>query len=230
MEQDSELSISNEDIAKYVACMEEIKLRTTAAASMLRKEVTTSFPATNIEFICLQIRKILELIALASVSANKEEYAKQYGNFFKHWKAKAILESVEKVNPQFYPYPLKQKGDQSQNIREVEPVSKRFLTRVDFESAYDACCQALHASNPYGAAINYAFLEKEIPDWIQKIKTLLNHHMVQLFNKKQSLWVIMHATSDGRVHAGIMLKIGPPPKNFEEAAKMREGFLASQKK
>jgi hypothetical protein len=228
---DMESSISNEDITKYVNCMEEIKLRTTAAASMLRKEVTTSFQATNIEFVCLQIRKILELIALASISANKEEYSKQYENFFKHWKAKAILESVEKVNPHFYPSPLKQVGDQTKKIREVLPISDGFLTRADFVAAYDACSNAIHASNPYAVPIDYAFLEKEIPRWIQKIKTLLNHHMVQLINKKQSLWVIMHAEHDGRVHGFIFQKMSDSiPKNPEEAEKMREDFLAAQKK
>jgi len=210
--------------------MEEIKLRTTAAASMLRKEVTTSFQATNIEFICLQIRKILELIALASITANKEEYAKQYENFFKHWKAKVILESVEKVNPRFYPSPLQQIGDQRLTFREVQPVSEGFLTKADFASAYDACSQALHASNPYGEAIDYAFLEKEIPGWIQKIKTLLNHHMVQLIDKKQSLWVIMHAEHDGRVHGFIFKKISNSiPKNLEDAEKMRQDFLNSRR-
>jgi hypothetical protein len=229
---DFESSIKDGDSAKYVACMEEIKLRTTAIASILRKEATTSFQATNIEFVCLQIRKILELIALASITANKEEYSKQHANFFRHWKAKKILESVEKVNPQFYPNPLKQKpgGDLGQNVREDEPISDGFLTKDDFSSAYDACCKALHASNPYDTAIDYAFLEKEIPSWIQKIKTLLNFHMVQLVDKKQSLWVIMHANTDGKVHAGIMLKIGLPTMNLEEVEKIREEFFTSQKK
>jgi hypothetical protein len=207
------LSISNEDAWKYIECMEEIKRRTIAVWMIIDRKVTTSFQATNIEFVCLQIRKILELIALASISANKEEYSKQHANFFKHWKAKKILESVGRINPFFYPIPQRQIIDpQSGEVKEVQLISEGFLTKEDFSVVYDSCSQALHASNPYGAPIQYSFFEKQIPQWMQKIKTLLNHHQVQLINKnnkRQALWVIMNAEEDGKAKGWIFQKIEP---------------------
>lgn len=207
--------------------MEEIKNRTAAVWAIIDKTHTTPFRATNIEFACLQIRKILELIALASLSAKKEEYAKQHANFFKHWKAKSILEAVGKVNPNFYPIPSEQVGDQNRKVRQVRIITEGFLTKDDFATVYDTCSQTLHASNPYNKPNDYAFLEKEIPRWMQKIKTLLNHHIVHLINKKQSLWVIMRG-EDEKAHGTIFEKLDvPTPKSLEEAEKIREDYMTS---
>jgi hypothetical protein len=227
-----ELSISTEDSSRYVQCMEEIKNRLTAAWAIFgNKTHSTPFRATNVEFACLQIRKILELIALASLSANKEEYSKQHANFFKHWKAKAILEAVEKVNPDFYPIPIREPGDSDPNgkVREFKMRTEGFLPKDDFSTIYDICSQTLHASNPYGAKIDYAYLEREIPGWLEKIKALLNDHMVLLINKKESLMVIMRNKEDGKARGTIMKKIDAPlPKNIAEAKKTYEEYRALQ--
>ena len=227
-----EWSISADDSVRYVQCMEEIKNRLTAAWSMFGNNThSTPFQATNIEFACLQIRKILELIALASLSANKEEYSKQHANFFKHWRAKAILEAVEKVNPHFYPTPTEEVGDFRAEIRDLSMRAEGYLTKEEFSAVYDLCSQTLHASNPYGEKIDYSFLEKEIPVWLEKIKKLLNTHMVLLLNKKEALFIILRSQQDGQVKGTIFQKIeDPTPENMAEAKKRRESYLANKKK
>jgi hypothetical protein len=227
-----EWSISAEDSVRYVQCMEEVKNRLVAAWSMFGNNThTTPFRATNIEFACLQIRKILELIALASLSANKEEYSKQHANFSKHWRAKAILQAVEKVNPNFYPTPTREVGDPSGQIRDIELLTEGFLTKQEFSTVYDLCSQTLHASNPYGEQINYPFFEKEIPVWLEKIKKLLNTHIVMLLNKRESLWIILRSQDDGKVKGTIFKKIeDPTPEKIAAAEKMRESYQAKQKK
>lgn len=55
------------------------------------------------ELIFLQLRKSLELIAFASLAANKDAYAAVFPTFAEDWKAKRILEKIEKINPYFYP-------------------------------------------------------------------------------------------------------------------------------
>jgi hypothetical protein len=193
-----------EDLNKYCSCMEEIKRRTQAVESILQNHFTTSYPATNIEFMCLQIRKILELIALGSLVANKEEYAKQHLKFAKHWRAKRILDDIEKINPKYYPAPGKQVIDpNTKKVKELIPIKDGFLTRTEFPDVYDRCSKAIHAANPFGNAIDYPSLEKDIPAWMKKIIMLLNHHQIQLLNEKQMLWVLMEAKTDGRVHSYI---------------------------
>lgn len=55
------------DIDAYVSIMEEIKRRTNVVHSLLSQKITLVYPATQIEIMALQIRMILELIALASL-------------------------------------------------------------------------------------------------------------------------------------------------------------------
>src|ERR1035437_3686805 len=60
----------------------------------------------DIELIFVQFRKVLELIAFSSLTANKDKYSVAYANFGVHWKAKSMLQAVGKLNPNFYPVPL----------------------------------------------------------------------------------------------------------------------------
>ena len=47
------------DLDLYVNLMTEVKRRTNAINDILKKAKTTSYQATNIEFMCLQLRKML---------------------------------------------------------------------------------------------------------------------------------------------------------------------------
>jgi hypothetical protein len=203
--------MESEDISKYCDCMEEIKRRTHAVHAILSKQYTTPCKATNIEFICLQIRKILELVALASLVANKDEYARHHKKFAEHWRAKAILDSIEKINPRFYPVPGKQVRDpKTGKVTHLDLVKEGFLAQSEFSDVYNSCSEAIHAVNPFGDAVDYRNLEKQIPLWMTKLKTLLNHHQIQLLNEKQMLWVLMQAKTDGKVHAWIFEKVDDP--------------------
>jgi hypothetical protein len=73
----------NEEIQKYIRCMEEIKLRDQVIESHLTGERFTGQPMTNIEFICLQFRKIGELIMLSALCAHKTEYQKIHSSIGK---------------------------------------------------------------------------------------------------------------------------------------------------
>ena len=54
----------------------------------------------------LQIRKILELIAFASLVANKNVYTAVFSKVSKAWNAGDLLKELEQVNPDFYPVPI----------------------------------------------------------------------------------------------------------------------------
>ena len=183
---------------------------------------TTPFRATNVEFVCLQVRKILELIALASMASHKEEFAKQHQKFAEMWRAKRILEDLEKLNPGFYPIPTKQICDEKTGkVLEVQRIAKPYLTKTDFEMVYQECSGLLHAQNPYGAPKQLPQIEAAIPGWLEKIKNLLNHHHVQLFNSNHQLWVVMRAESDDRVHVHLFQRIDDP-QTIERLKKERQ--------
>ena len=189
-------------ITKYTGCMKEIKKRTEVVDGFLRGELHAKYLQTTVESMCLQIRKILELIALASLVANKAEYEKQKKNFHRDWKAEKILETLDKANPQFYPSPSKQViSPETGEVVEVKPITSGYLSRTDYEALYHECSQILHASNPFSGEQQeiQAFLDKT-PEWMEKIRVLLDYHHVQLIDERVQLWVLMQAKSDGKVH------------------------------
>lgn len=81
---------------KYANVMNEIKRRTLVIASFINKERNAMYNAVDIELQCLQIRKILELIALSSLVANKKVFQKQLNELQKMWNAKYILNDIKK--------------------------------------------------------------------------------------------------------------------------------------
>ena len=194
----------DQTLEKYANCMEEIKKRTEVIRAFLNGECNALYKQTTAESICLQVRKILELIALASLVANKDEYAKSRANFAKDWHAKRILNSIEEINPNFYPCPTKQILDSSsEKVIKVEKIISGFLTRKDFESIYDRCGGLLHAQNPFSQSKNIDSFLKVVPTWMDKILALLNHHHAQLVKEDLQLWVLMQSKTDGKVQVSL---------------------------
>ncbi len=198
-----------EVVARYCGCMEEIKLRTEVLEGFLTGKMSAKYLPPTVECECLQFRKILELIALGSLVAHKEEYSRQRGNFAQDWHAARILQGIEKINPAFYPVPTRQVLDPATGrVRATEDVKEPYLTRNDFVVLYDKCSNLLHAANPFGRAKDYEGFARSAIPWLSKIKTLLNHHQIQLADKDTQLWVLMVSKDDGKAHGAIM-KRGP---------------------
>ncbi len=190
-----------EIIQKYISCMEEIKKRTEVVESIVAQEIHVKYIVTTAETAVLQIRKILELIALSSMAANLEQYRKKRANFHKDWKAKLILEDLEKVNPKFFPKPRKRHA-RRQGGWKLDTVKSGFLTKLEFIELYDRCSAFLHAENPFDDRDEnmdiIKLLYQEIPYWMNKVVALLDHHTVQPVDENRMYAVIMR-TEDGKV-------------------------------
>lgn len=124
-----------DEVATYCNLMEEIKRRNEVIQAYLSGHLNCLFRAVTVETEALQLRKILELIALGSLVANKSEYAKQYEKFASHWHAGRIMRDVESINPKFYPEPFREIPSQSQGVKnDLVPMTEGFLTKKDFIS------------------------------------------------------------------------------------------------
>ena len=93
-----------DNIQKYISLMAEIKRRTTVVDNFSKRKTNAVYKATMVESIYLQFRKILELIAMGSLAANKEIFSQFHEKFSTYWNAKYIIKDIEKLNPEFYPF------------------------------------------------------------------------------------------------------------------------------
>jgi hypothetical protein len=89
-------------------------------------------------------------------------------------------------------------------VKEVIDITEGYLTREEFPHVYNRCSDAIHSHPFFEKGFDYKSLEGEIPVWITKFITLLNHHQIQLLNEKQQLWVVMQTAPSGKVHTALM--------------------------
>jgi hypothetical protein len=158
------------------------------------------YQPTTIESLCLQFRKILELIAMASLVANTKEYSRVHKDFQRHWNAELLLKDLERVNPRFYPQPIKEITSKKPGIKtEQEELKEGVLTRKEFIKIYKKCGAILHADNPLGRSSNYKYYERVMPEWLSKIIALLNCHNVRLVDQDR-FWLIHMTENDDEVH------------------------------
>jgi len=193
------------DVEKYRANLYDINKRTEVISEHISGFRKTKYIITEVEFLCLQFRKILELIALSSLIANKNEYSKQHEKFAKHYNARLILQDLERINSNFYPRPFKQIVSEinGQKIIDLQPVTEGYLTKDEFLRIYELCGGMMHAENPYGQKRDIDMFNKEFPSWLNKIVILLNHHNITLVDNETMIIGLMKSENDGLTGAHL---------------------------
>lgn len=172
----------------YCNCMQEVRDRLALVDAVGEHRIGTSAQVYDVELVFLQIRKCLELIAFASLIANKDKYSVAYTNFASHWKAKQMLECIEKLNPNFYPVPVEPPKLLDNGVKHLELVLNGFLTRSDFVTLYEKSSEILHSRNPFTTKDQVVKLGYSTKEWVSRIKFLLKLHVTHLVD--ESVWII----------------------------------------
>ena len=189
-----------EPIALYAQQMQEIKRRFEVIDFFLQLKGNALYVQSTVESVCLQFRKVLELIAFASLIANKKAYSSVYEDFSKHHKADLLLKDLRRLNPNFYPVPIQPKSKIVDGIHMHELVVEPYLTSDDFVHVFKKCSALLHVPNPFGGRVGLPYYQKSFPEWRMKIARLLNTHEVH-FADDEDMWVInMQEDGDTHVH------------------------------
>jgi hypothetical protein len=162
--------------------MEEAKHRLVAAEIFCAGK--TKQPQFDTESSCLQLRKVLELIAFASIAPHKSKYAQwraealnSHGDFRKDFNGKAILTSLMAINPYSFPRPFSPPV-KTENGWHFPKFHGDCLTKKKYERLYDKCGALLHADNPWGNKKFYQDFRSNIPKHITLIRSLLNFHNI----------------------------------------------------
>lgn len=196
------------DFASYVRCMEEIKRRLNAIDEIMGGRRTTSYKYTNHEFVCLQFRKIFELVVLATLASHRHLFDKLSGRLAKEWRIAEVASIVRKKNPGFYPRPIDRISASTPAIKdEWVDVNSGFLSFSELVTSHGRLGKAMHAQNPYEQDDFFEALSSSFPDWKRKTVRLLNNHCVDFPGKEHILYVGMQNASDGSVHAAFFEKV-----------------------
>jgi hypothetical protein len=189
------------DIQKYCDQMEEVKTRIAVIDFYITGAGHALYKPTTIESAALQLRKTMEVIAMASLIANKDLYSKAHADFAKKWHAGELLKSLQKINPDFYPKPVVETPvDKPPALHQLKERQPDFLTKAEFEEVYGRCGVILHSANPFGNVINYDFFALLVGETRTKIVNLLNNHQIRLVGEPGFYLIHMKENQDDKVH------------------------------
>lgn len=195
----------------YLRNMQEIKWRIEAIDEIRSGKITTRFLQTNIEFCVLQIRKILELIALSALVSDADTYKDKLGKIETMWNARLILQDIERIHSDFYPHPIRTVKDKWVDV-ECE-----YLTKDKFIKVYEKCGKMLHESSPFideeTTQQEYRQIWDDIPQWRGWIITLLNTHIIQLYNRAELFYIIMQSKDNGYPTGNIFSQVTEEEQN-----------------
>jgi hypothetical protein len=191
----------------YCELMEEIKRRTEVIQNVTSARVQVPM-IVGLELCYLQLRMICELIALACLTVHGDVPATKAKRLTKAYNADQIVKNLERLHASFYPIPSRQVHDSNGKVIEVVKVLEPHLNKPELQSLYGECGDFLHRGNVEQIMKGRKMPEfARIDEWLKKITTLLNHHQIQLIDEASQLWVIMHASGDGKVHAFEMQRL-----------------------
>ena len=191
----------NKDLELYCALMGEVKMRVHAVLEVLKGHRSTSFQNTNIEFMCLQIRKILELISMGALVVNQDEFQAVGQRSSQYRNARLRHQDIERLHPGFYPIPVNEVPSKEEGIvNDLQDKTSGFLTREDFVTIYEKCGKILHAYNPFGSRYDYDFYKSKIKEWLTLIMELLSVHLINIKGGKGFYLIHMNEKGIKGVH------------------------------
>lgn len=176
-------------ILDYKKLMSEVNKRMLFIKS-INLNNNEEYTQDEVELIALNIRKILELIALSSLVANEKLLEMTRKEINKIWKAKDQLKLIESKNPHFYIEPMRlessfkagsKKHHNFVGVNKNEELKKYFLTKQEFEKIYDKCGALLHATSPF-KSIDLNYYKTNIPIWLKMIEISLESYIINLNN------------------------------------------------
>lgn len=185
------------DVKIYANAMAGIRDRINFIQTVDANNIRLPSTDYKAEVMFLQFRKVLEEIAFSTIAANKDAYSRLRANFSVHWKAKAILEQVKKLNPNFYPVPIKHQNTIG-NEHHFDVITGGYMTPDEFVTLYEVSSEMLHTRNPYRDGDEIIQTKYTVQEWVTRIQTLLSWHGTHLLNRES--WFIQ-IPETGPVHA-----------------------------
>jgi len=174
------------EVDKYADCMEAIQMHIKAINDVLDR-TPPMFMIRDVEFVALQLRKILELIVFANLSAHIEQYQAIRSSYANDWNINRIRKHIKTINPDYYPKAIRPPSGCKNDIGvlkiSIESLSEGFLTESEYASEYQHLSTLIHAQNPFNTtAIQVVDELNRLDNIRKKIITLLNYHQVRLSN------------------------------------------------
>jgi len=176
------------DQEKYCNCMSEVIARLGLVSSIGAKQTSIGEKQFDVEVAFLQFRKVLEVIAFSSLIANVKAYSAAHQKFTEHWNATWLLRDIQKLNPEFYPVPIRPPKKMPDGTKHCELLQGGYLTIDEFVVLYDAASNVLHSRNPFTTKSPVVRMPYSPKDWVSRIRRLIALHTIRLLDG--GIWIV----------------------------------------
>jgi len=186
---------------RYLFCMQEIKGRYRSTVSEFSNfEASDSQFVQHIEFAALQLRKMIEVIGFACMTADLEQYQSVRPAFVKDWNFSDIMKRLRNLNPRCVPIPILLIGqtDQPKNYHLLANEQASQTVDILIES-HGRLGTLMHADNPFGNRPNYDDEYRNLVKLSFDIKELVWRHIYLQAENKGGYIVEMGNVSDDEV-------------------------------
>ncbi|UUZ67286.1 hypothetical protein LP414_22665 [Polaromonas sp. P1(28)-13] len=173
----------------YCRMMVGIKARLRRMATINLPDKPGNYDASilyEIESAMLSMRKVLELIAYASLVANEQIMTNAINDLGKLQYAKKFLPRVQEQNPEFFPVPVALTKVNGVIVASHDKSLDDYFQLADFEPLYEACGHYMHVPNPF-AEMPAPDLKAHPKEWIQRIWNLLETHRIVLVGGEHAI-------------------------------------------
>ena len=153
------------------------------------------------ESCALQIRMIIETIALLSLLVHKDINPSEINKLKKEFHAGDIIKTLSKINENFFPIPINQHTDtknENTTIKHTFDVDGA-ISQKELIKAYGRCGDILHMGGFERIEDKTVFNidVKFIQDTINGIVNLLNHHRILLKKENKYIRCILASRQNG---------------------------------
>jgi hypothetical protein len=161
--------VTPEDRARYSKVLEDMAHRLRGAREHLDAEPTVA----TVEYAALQLRKVLELIMMASLVTNRVAI-EGISQALARTDTDQARKLARKANPHYWPRAAEVKNDGS-----FGPVpDDQVLAESEWGRAFGRVSDLLHADNPYAAPVNYSAQRVALADIERRLSGLLSQHLM----------------------------------------------------
>lgn len=206
-----------EDHERFVDVINEARERLQHAHELLYTEHGSIFTA---EAGALQLRKVIELVALSSLASHRQHFEMVESEFAQNGAGRAF-NLVEAINPEFWPQPIRFAGGQPtdqlfEGTQEftAEIVDAVVLSQSEAWTTFrELSNRFLHAHNPYGpfSAGTVDLLEagRYLAEVWFKLARLLNSFFVKL--PDTDVWLLYQSRPDRGLLRFVRVRPESPP-------------------
>lgn len=206
---------------RYVSLMEEIKHRANVIEHLGVIPDVLMYRPVYLESIALQLRMILENLAIACLIANGESLANMPKTILKEYNPEKLLKRLEEINPTCYPQPIVLNESASSKAAGLDPSQvdqfrgelidrqdEDWLRREEISACYGRLGDLLHRKNPLRGEADLRYFERQLPAWYQQIVNLITHHKVGIAEEgKMYIVIVRHADDATAENPGAFVQL-----------------------